>query len=123
MAANAPPAIACPWVDGEHYRVPARLVQSAAVPPAVAAQFVSGCAIIRFTVAQDGSVSSAALRAANPLNDGPTALAVLHDMRFVPVRNPSANFVIRLGMQKDAAGNVTITPETRARLLRFWDLS
>jgi hypothetical protein len=122
-AAATSPASACPWVEGEHYRTPSGTLNPASVPPPIAAHFVPGCAIIRFTVAPDGSVSSAALRAANPLNDGPTALAVLQTMRFQPARDPDTKFVIRLGMVKDAAGNVSILPQTRPPLMRFWQWS
>ena len=123
LAADTRPAVACPWLDTEHYRQPAPLPAAAgAASPAVAANFVPGCAIIRFTVGADGMISSATLRAANPLTAGPTALAALQQMRFQPAHNPKVPFVIRLGMQRDSAGHIAIVPETRPRLTRFWDL-
>ena len=130
MAADTSPAVACPWLDSEHYRpaVPLAGVPpagAAGVPPlpaAATAAFVPGCAILRFTVNADGTVAAAALRAANPLNDGPTALAVLQQMRFQPARDPAVPFMIRLGMQRDSAGRISITPDTRRRVMRFWDI-
>ncbi len=113
MAAESP-AFACPWLDAEHYRVPTRLPGAA---PAPAMPFVPGCAIVRFRVAADGSVFSPALRAANPLNDGPTALAALRQMRFAPARKFNTQFVIRLSLRRDAAGNVSVTTETRGSAL------
>jgi hypothetical protein len=116
---TAPAALACPWVEGEHSRPAVAVPGTALVPPK---PFVPGCAIVRFTVAADGTVSEAELRAAYPLDDGPTALAALRQMRFQPARKPSTEFVVRLSLRRDAYGRVTVTPETRRRL-GFWDLS
>ncbi len=119
MAADTP-AFACPWIDAEHYRIPAKLPGAAAAP---LAPFVPGCAIIRFRVAADGSVFSPALRAANPLNDGPTALAALRQMRFAPARKADTQFVIRLEMRRDNSGGVSVTTETRGGAVLFGEES
>lgn len=122
LEADTTPAVACPWLDTEHYQPPVALPgAAAAAPPAVATHFVPGCAIIRFTVGADGTVTSSALRAASPLTAGPTALAALQQMRFQPAHNPKVQFIIRLGMQRDSAGHIAIVPQTRPRLMRFWD--
>ena len=112
MAASEP-ALACPWVDAERYRAPVRLAgpSSAAIPQPV--PFVAGCAIVRFRVAADGSVYMPALRAAYPLNDGPTALAAVQQMRFQPGRKPETEFVLRVSVKHDNAGHVLVATETR----------
>jgi hypothetical protein len=115
MAADMP-AKACPWVDNERGRAPVRLAGTPGAAPAMPAPFVSGCAIIRFHVAADGSVYKPALRSALPVNDGPTALASLQQMRFAPARRPETQFVIRLSMKRDSAGRVSVGTETRTGL-------
>jgi hypothetical protein len=117
------PALACPWLDGEHYRAPVKLSDASATAPLSPKNVVTGCAILRFRVAADGSVSSAALRAANPLNDGPGALTVLRNMRFQPARRLDTQFVIRLDMRRDSTGHVTVTTETRRHAPFFGDYS
>jgi hypothetical protein len=117
---DAPAAQGCPWVEGEHFRPAMPVPGTPLVSPR---PFVGGCAIVKFTVAADGTVSEAALRAAYPLNDGPTALAALRQMRFQPARRPNTVFLIRLRMRRDADGRVTVVPDTRRRVMGFWDLS
>ena len=116
---DGPVAEACPWVEGERYR-PAVVVPGTVMAPP--RPFVVGCAIVKFRVAADGSVSAAALRAAYPLNDGPTALAALQRMRFQPGRTADTVFLIRLSMRHETDGRVTVTPDTRTRA-GFWDFS
>ena len=110
------PAFACPWLDAERYRAPVQLPGTSGMAPAPHAPFVPGCAIVRFRVAADGSVYKAALRAANPLDDGPTALAAVQRMRFQPARKPEVFFVLRLSMKRDTTGHISITTDTRSRL-------
>jgi hypothetical protein len=117
---DGPVAQACPWVEGEHYRPAVVLPGTALVPPK---PFIPGCAIVKFTVAADGRVADAALRAAYPLDDGPTALAALRQMRFAPARRPDAVFLIRLSLRRDPDGRVTVVPDTRRRVFGFWDWS
>ena len=112
MAADEP-ALACPWVDSERYGAPVRVAGTPATAPAMPAPFVSGCAIIRFHVAADGSVYKAALRSALPLNGGPTALATLQQMRFAPASRPETQFMVRLSVKRDSAGRVSVGTETR----------
>jgi hypothetical protein len=114
------PAVACPWVDGEHAHAPSVLQGSDPLPLSAPAAFRPGCAIIRFTVSADGRVSGAALRAAYPLDNGPVALAALQHMRFQPARNSNTTFVIRLGLRGDATGHVTVTSDTRHEMLPLW---
>ena len=112
MAADMP-AKGCPWVDSERYRAPVRLAGTPSTAPLLPTPFVPGCAIIRFHVAADGSVYNAALRSTLPVNDGPTALATLQQMRFAPARRPETQFVIRLSMKRDSAGRISVGAETR----------
>jgi hypothetical protein len=117
---DAPAAQGCPWLEGEHFRPAVAVPGTVMAPPK---PFVQGCAIVKFTVAADGHVSSTALRAAYPLDGGPVALAALQQMRFQPGRSADAVFLIRLSLRRDAAGRVTVTPDTRQRTLRFWEWS
>ena len=117
MAASHP-EFACPWVDAERGRAPARL---AAAPGSVPAAFMPGCAIIRFSVAADGSPYKAALRAALPLSDGPTALAMLQGMRFQPASQPDARFVMRLSVKLDSARRPVVFTQTRTYTGFFGD--
>jgi hypothetical protein len=108
-----PLPLACPWPDAAHYTPPHIL----AAPPAATdkGHFVAGCSIVKFTVNADGSVRDAELRAANPLNVGPEALAALRAMRFQPARKLDRVFVLRLGLDRDAAGHISVVTQTRPR--------
>jgi hypothetical protein len=108
-----PLPLACPWPDAARYAQP----QILAVPPAATdkGHFVAGCGIVKFTVNADGTVRDAELRAANPLNVGPEALAALRAMRFQPARKLDRVFVLRLGLDRDAAGHISVLTQTRPR--------
>ncbi len=122
LSANGPASVECPWVDGERGRSAVVLPEASGHPPVQIANFVPGCAILRFTVTPDGRVASAALRAAAPLNDGPTALAALQLMRFQPARSPDALFIVRLSMHRDDLGHIAVTPDTPYGSSRFFGL-
>jgi hypothetical protein len=118
-AANATFAQNCPLppVETAERAVQVRAPNEPAVPitPDIKAEWVNGCAVVRFSVDETGHVTSAESITEQPTGTGAPAIDILRLNRFRSATGspPGAPLVIRVGMAQPEGGGTLVVIGTR----------
>ncbi len=116
-AAMAKTAADCPWPPAGTFGHTAEIFdpgrRAAPLTPEIMKAFVPGCAIIAFSVDEDGLPTRASIVAANPPAVGPTALRIVQQRAYARGDTPDTAFLIRLGLDRRPNGAFSISEMSR----------